>query len=155
MDMKKTLVILAALAAITAFAAPSFAAKSKGGNATTATSSIALDTVTNGDGTTVKVAAGSIQPSLGSKVTFASTIEPLQAREYPMVAVWCYQNSATVYMDLGQPGAQFTLGGGSSAWLTNGGDASCKGVLYAYGWKAGQETVRQLASSDPFTATGP
>jgi hypothetical protein len=70
-----------------------------------------------------------------------------------MVAVWCYQSGNLVYMALDKPGAEFLLGGGGSLWLTNGGAANCEADLYAYGWKGGQESIRNLANTT-FDATG-
>jgi hypothetical protein len=165
MDMKKTLVVLAALAVITMFAAPTFASKQKG---SVGTSDIQLDTVTLDDGTTVKLATGSIQPSLGSEVTFKTVIEPLAGWEYPMVAVTCYQDvnedgtidtsilgPDIVFSWLDKPDATVTLGGYSSIWTNRGGgDATCRADLDAYGWKGGKQSVRVLDRTDDFTALG-
>ena len=83
-----------------------------------------------------------------------------------MVAVWCYQDvngdgiqvwsddgGDLVYIELRHPDEQFTLGGGSSDWVGNAGPAVCEGKLYAYGWKRGQESIRELATKG-FDATG-
>ncbi len=155
---------LAALAAVVALGSPSLAAKSpkgRGGGPTTQTgSSIAIDTITNADGTTAKT-AGSVQPSLGSKLTFKTTVQPLAGWQYPMVAVACYQdvnNDGTiekstngpdlVYLQLDHPDTTFVLGGGWSKWLERGGSAVCSADLYAYpGLHKGD--IIWLAGTDP------
>jgi hypothetical protein len=125
---------------------PSVARAGKGGNgkgngvtAGTATSSIALNE--------------SSYVGLGGTVTFSASAAGLAGWEYPMVAVWCYQNDALVYMELATPDTAFVLGGSGSEWRTSGGPADCSAVLYAYGWKGGQESIRELAST-PFHAEG-
>ena len=156
---------LAALAAVVAVGSPSLAAKAPkggGGGTTTPTgSSIAIDTITNADGTTVKAAAGSVQPKLGSQLTFSTTVQPLAGWQYPMVTVACYQdvnNDGTidksttgpdlVYLQLDHPDTTFVLGGGWSKWLDRGGSAVCEADLWAYpGLHKGD--IVWLASTDP------
>ena len=87
------------------------------------------------------------QLHLGGEVGFITSAEGLAGWEYPMVAIWCYQNGSLVYMELGQPQVEFLLGGGSSDWLTNGGPADCEADLYAYGWKGGKQSIRELAQT--------
>ena len=160
--MRKTPIAVAAVGAIAVFAAPSMAAKpTKGGGGTTAgTSSIAIDTVTSSDGTTTK-SAGSLQPSLGSRITFKTTVGSLAGWQYPMVAVACYQDvnkdgvlektttgPDLVYLQLDHPDTTFVLGGGWSPWLDRGGDATCEADLYAYpGLHRGD--IVWLATTDP------
>ena len=60
-----------------------------------------------------------------------------------MVALRCYQDNELVYIVLDQPDATFVVGGGGSGWTA--GAATCNGTLYAYGWKGGQESIRELA----------
>jgi hypothetical protein len=139
---------LAALAAVVALGSPSLAAKtpkgSGGGTPTQTGSSIAIDTVTSADGTTAK-AAGLVQPSLGSKMTFKTSVQPLAGWQYAMVTVACYQdvnNDGTieksttgpdlVYLQLDHPDSSFVLGGGWSQWLDRGGNATCEANLWAY-----------------------
>ena len=75
-----------------------------------------------------------------------------------MVAVWCYQDvngdglnyfpndgGDLVYMQLDHPDVEFQLGGGSSTWQDVGGAAECQAVLYAYGNKGKNQTIRELA----------
>ena len=91
-------------------------------------SDIQLDSVYTADGTAGELVSGSLQPSLGSRVTFKTVVEPLEPREYPLVGVQCYQDvngdgkismdpstSDLVYLYLDKPDAWFPLGGGSSA----------------------------------------
>jgi hypothetical protein len=155
---------LAALAAVVALGAPSMAAKPPkggGGGGTTQTgSSIAIDTVTNADGTTAKT-DGAIQPSLGSKMTFRTSVQPLAGWQYPMVTVACYQDvnkdgtiekstigPDLVYLQLDQPDTTFVLGGGWSQWLDRGGSAICEANLWAYpGLHKGD--IIWLAGTDP------
>jgi hypothetical protein len=162
--MRKTLAIVGALAAVTILALPSFAAKPRSG----VTSDIQLATVTSADGTTVKLAEGSIQPSLGSKITFKTVVEPLAGWEYPMIAVSCYQDvngdnytdtnllgPDIVFSSLNKSDATFTLGGSSSIWTNRGGgDALCRADLDAYGWKGGKQSIRVLDTTGSWTATG-
>ena len=89
----------------------------------------------------------------GGYVGFETNAVGLAGNEYPMVAVWYYQSDTTVYMALSQAGDEFLLGGAGSDWLRSDGGADCSGVLYAYSWKGGHESVRQLDSVD-FQAAG-
>jgi hypothetical protein len=129
-----------------------------GGAVTSTVSSIALASV-NG-------AAGA-QPTLGASVTFATTVESLSGNEWPMVALSCFQDvnldgvvdstvggPDQVFGVLDTPSAVFSLGGGSSLWLDRGGAATCKAELFAYGFKGGAETVRQLATTGNWAAAG-
>src|SRR5262245_19419004 len=148
--------------ALAVCAAPAFAAKG-GGSATT--SSIAVATV---DGGPMAAAAQSPTARLGDKLTFKTTVEPLAGWEYPMVALSCYQDvnrdgkvdtnllgPDVVFTWLDKPSATFTLGGYSSIWtLRGGGDAVCRAELDAYGWKGGKQSVRVLASTADWTASG-
>jgi hypothetical protein len=113
--------------AVLAFAVPAFA---KGGK-NAGTSSISLESYSD--------------LRLGGVVGFNTNVVGLTGTEYPNVAVSCSQNGTVVYMELDAVGTEFKLGGDSSQWLTNGGPAKCEGDLYAYGWKAGQESIRLLA----------
>ena len=95
---------------------------------------------------------------LGGEVGFTTQAVGLAGWEYSMVAVWCYQDSDgdgvevwpneddLVYMQLDHPNVEFVLGGGSSGWRTSGGAADCWAMLYAYGNKGNNETIRELAS---------
>lgn len=161
--MRKALAALAILAAIAAFTPQGFGGKPK---PAPGTSSIALATVTSSDGT-AKLASAT-QPSLGSKVTFATTIEPLAGWEYPMVDLTCYQDvngdgkvdttllgPDIVYSDLDKPDASYTLGGYSSIWTNRGGgDATCRADLVAVGWKGGKESARNLSTTGQWLAQG-
>jgi hypothetical protein len=86
-------------------------------------------------------------PRLGDSVSFTTVAAGLAGWEYPMVAVWCYQDGVLAYMELATPETGFVLGGGSSDWRTNGGAADCEAYLYAYGSKGGQESIRPLAGT--------
>lgn len=92
-------------------------------------------------------------PKLGGTVTFSSYAGGLAGWEWPMVAVSCSQSGTVVYVELEAPSSSFLLGGNSSQWLLNGGAASCTATLYAYGFHAGSESIRTLASTG-FSAAG-
>jgi hypothetical protein len=105
--------------------------------------------------------------ALGDTVTFTSTVEKLKGNEWPMVALSCFQDvnldgvvdstvggPDQVFGVLDTPSAVFSLGGGSSLWLDRGGAATCKAELFAYGFKGGAETVRQLATTGNWAAAG-
>jgi hypothetical protein len=89
-------------------------------------------------------------PAHGSTVTFDTTSGSLAGWEHPMVSLSCYQNSELVYVVLDYPNATFAVGGGSSQWTA--GDATCNASLYAYGWKGGRESIRELARTYDWTA---
>ena len=93
------------------------------------------------------------QLRLGGMVGFTTNAAGLAGWQYPMVAVWCYQSTTLVYMDLQKPSYEFKLGADSSLWVRNGGPASCTAYLYAYGWRHGQESIQTLASTS-FDAAG-
>jgi|SRR3954449_6861325 len=147
--MKKMVVALAMLAAIAAFSTAGYAGKAA--KPTSSSSSIALASVLSGDGT-AKLAS-TAQPSLGNRVTFATTVGSLAGWEYPMVDLECRQNGAIVFSQLDKPDATFLLGGGSSQWLTTQGSATCTADLDAYGSKAGRWSVRVLSTTS-FDAAG-
>jgi hypothetical protein len=99
----------------------------------------------------------------GGEVGFATEAAGLAGWEWPMVTVWCYQDlngdgvrefpeddGDLVYAQMDHPDVEFVLGGGSSDWLTSGGPAECKAKLYAYGNKSGNESIRELASTEWF-----
>lgn len=90
------------------------------------------------------------QPAHGSTVAFDTTAGSLAGWEHPMVALRCYQDNELVYIVLDQPDATFVVGGGGSGWTA--GAATCNGTLYAYGWKGGQESIRELAGTYDWTA---
>ena len=90
-------------------------------------------------------------PHLRGTVKFAAKAVDLAGWEYPMVAVWCYQDLTgdgihewpndggdLVYVQLDNPDGDFVLGGGSSDWLQTGGAGDCEAMLYAYGNKGEQ-----------------
>jgi hypothetical protein len=109
--------------------------------------SISIATV---DGVTM-AASTRPEPAHLDNVTFNTTSGSLAGWEYPMVSLSCYQNNGLVYVQLNHPDATFTVGGGSSQWTA--GDATCHASLYAYGWKAGQESTRLLAATYDWTVT--
>lgn len=163
MSKKLNLLALAVGLALTVSISPAFAAK--GGNAagSGSGSSIAIATVNGG----LSAASTSSQSlKLGDALTFATTVERLAGGEYPLVALSCYQDvngdgvvdmsvvgPDIVYSWLDSPSVTFPLGGnGWSLWQQRGGAATCHAELYAYGWKAGQESIRFLASTASFAA---
>ena len=137
--MRKLVVAIVLATCIGILALPATAGGRKGGSTTGSTSTIKLEPYSD--------------LKLGGYAGFETNAVGLAGWEYPMVAVWCYQSGNLVYMALDKPGAEFLLGGGGSLWLTNGGAANCEADLYAYGWKGGQESIRNLANTT-FDATG-
>jgi hypothetical protein len=137
--MKKLIVAIVLATCIGILALPATAGGRKGGSPTGGTSTIKLESYS--------------VTQLGSYVGFDTNAVGLAGWEYPMVAVWCYQGGDLVYMALNKPATEFLLGGAASAWVTNGGSANCEADLYAYGWKGGQESIRNLANTT-FDATG-
>jgi hypothetical protein len=136
--MKKLIVAIVLATCIGILALPATAGGRKG-NTAAGTSTIKLESYS--------------ELKLGGYAGFETNAVGLAGWEYPMVAVWCYQSGDLVYMALNKPATEFLLGGAASAWVTNGGPATCEADLYAYGWKGGQESIRNLAST-PFDATG-
>ena len=166
MSRRRTTVVVSAMLAFAVLAAPAVAGKGGGGGGGGgSTSSIAIASI-NGARTSASTASPS--PSLGSAMTFATTVEPLAGWEYPMVAVSCYQDvngdgavdtnmlgPDVVFTWLDRPDATFTLGGYASIWTNRGGgDAVCRAELDAYGWKGGRQSVRVLASTGDWVAAG-
>ena len=154
--MRKNLGTYMASAAVilvaAAFAVPAFAGN-KGGGSTT-TSSIKFASI---DG-----AAAPLSPTtkLGDTMTFATTVQSLAGWQHPMVGVSCYQDvnndgvidtgitgPDVVYTELDTPSSSFMLGGYSSLWDANGGSATCRADLMAYGFKNGVEYIQNLAST--------
>jgi hypothetical protein len=144
MSLTKFVAIAAILLAAGALSVtPSLAAKGgkeKPGTAGPTGSSIALNYPA-----TTESADGS-WPRLGDSVSFSTVVAGLAGWEYPMVAIWCYEDGVLVYMELATPDSAFILGGGSSDWRLNGGAANCEAYLYAYG-KGPHESIRTLAGT--------
>jgi hypothetical protein len=90
-------------------------------------------------------AAATIQPTLGSSVSF-STGYPSTVKN-PRIEVLCYQDGSLVYGEAGSVTYSFQLGGGGSIWLTNGGGADCTANLFYFGSHAGKQTYNKLAST--------
>ena len=86
----------------------------------TVTSSIAIASI---GGVTTNAATTSPTPRLGDILKFATTVELIAGRQYPMVDVSCYQDVNDGFVDttllgpdivftwLDKPAADFTLGG--------------------------------------------
>ena len=165
---RRVLTVHAVAATALALAAlPSIAVAGKGGNGGGgggASSSIAIASI-NGEDARLGPAA---TPKLGDMMKFATTVEPLAGWEYPMIVVSCYQDvngdgsidtkmlgPDIVYSWLDHPAASFLLGAYDSIWKQRGGgDALCRAELDAYGWKGGKQSVRILASTGHWTASG-
>ena len=136
--MKKLIVAIVLATCIGILALPATAGGRKG-NTAGGTSTIKLESYSD--------------LRLGGYAGFETNAVGLAGWEYPMVAVWCYQSGDLVYMALNKPATEFLLGGAASAWVSNGGAATCEADLYAYGWKGGQESIRNLAITG-FDAAG-
>jgi hypothetical protein len=88
---------------------------------------------------------------LGGTVTFSTEAVGLKGREWPMVLIKCWDGDGHVhYAQLDHPDARFVLGGGSSEWKEEGGDADCGATLHAYS----RDDVRLLAGPVRFNAAG-
>jgi hypothetical protein len=136
--------------AITVFTSgDALAGKGGNGGTTTEVSSIALNSPVTAAATT---ADASSDPRLGNAVSFTTHAAGLAGWEYPMVAIWCYQDGVLVYMELAHPDSAFVLGGGSSDWKTISSEADCEAYLYAYGSKGPRESIRTLAGTAFFAA---
>jgi hypothetical protein len=124
----------------------------------------------NGGGTEPSIAlaqvnglAASVQPSLGSTVTF--TVSVPKNINNPRVELMCHQAGSVVYGETGSVAqatgdgtdplgySGFLLGGGGSIWLTVGGPADCTASLFYFGQHAGTQTFNVLASTS-FSAGG-
>jgi hypothetical protein len=90
--------------------------------------------------------------SLGTPVTFTTSVVGLVGNEYALVYLKCVEGDTVVYGQLDLPGTTFVLGGGSSPWWQVGGIATCVGYLEAYGTHGGHDTTRVLAQTGAFTA---
>ena len=88
-------------------------------------------------------ASASVQPSLGSSVSFLTSY-PVNVKN-PRIEVLCYQNGTLVYGEAGSVDHVFLLGGAGSIWLSTGGSANCIANLFYFGWKAGTQTYNLLA----------
>jgi hypothetical protein len=161
---RRILTVYAVAATALALAAvPSIAIAGKGGGG--ASSSIAIASVNGTDAGRLPAAA---TPKLGDMLKFATTVEPLAGWEYPMVVTSCYQDvngdnwidtnmlgPDIVYSWVDHPDAEFLLGAYDSIWKQRGGgDATCRAELDAYGWKGGKQSVRVLASTGDWAASG-
>lgn len=95
----------------------------------------------------------SVAPSLGNAVSYTETY-PSNTKN-PVIETNCYQNGAIVWGEVDSVSSAnqngVLLGGDSSAWLTNGGSASCTASLESRYFKSGLEHVIVLASTS-FTA---
>jgi hypothetical protein len=127
---------------------PALAGKGGNGRAGAEESSIVLNEPVTAEATTADASG----PRLGNAVSFTTHAAGLAGWEYPMVAIWCYQDGVLVYMQLDHPDVNFVLGGGSSDWKTIGGSADCEAYLYAYGSKGPHESIRTLAGTTFFAA---
>jgi len=118
--MRKTVVVLAVLAAMAAFSTAGYSGKGNGKNTT---SSMASSTITlNQDPSTL---------SLGSLVSFTTNAVGIPSNAQTLVDVSCSKGTTLVWAAADSPDHVFKLGGDSSLWLTTGGGASCVATLIA------------------------
>jgi hypothetical protein len=87
--------------------------------------------------------AGSIDPSLGTTVTFKTTYP--QTVKNPRIEVLCSKGDRLVYGEAGGVTNEFLLGGGGSVWKDEGGSVSCVANLFYFGHHAGHQTYEWLA----------
>jgi len=99
-----------------------------------------------------------VQPHYGGTVTFSST--GTGRLKNPRTYVRCYQNGVLVYGEAGGANDTFTLGGGWSLWVANGGGAAqCWADLYYFKsgnheWNgSGQQEYVWLATTSEWDAT--
>jgi hypothetical protein len=95
--------------------------------------------------------AGSVQPSLGSSVTFDAGYP--KTVKNPRIAVKCSQDGALAYAEAGTVDDSFVLGGAGSDWLRSGGAANCEADLFYFTYKSKVQTYHWLASTT-FDAAG-
>ena len=98
------------------------------------------------------IAVNQANPYLGEVVTY--TVSYPSSDKNPRVQVMCYQGGVMVYGEAEAVGVPFTLGGGSSQWLTNGGPASCEADLYNLVWNGNQMQQVTMLASTYFDAAG-
>jgi len=91
------------------------------------------------------------QPTLGDVVTFTVTFPKTLDPSRVNIQILCYQNGAITFVTAGHYDRGFLLGGTTSPWLTNGGDATCRGELYF--WSPNGQKYNMLASTE-FDARG-
>jgi hypothetical protein len=72
----------------------------------------------------------------------------------PRIGLVCYQGGEAVYAEQGSVDHTFSLGGSSSAWLTNGGPASCTATLFDLIWNGNNPQQVVLLASTAFDAAG-
>lgn len=100
------------------------------------------DAARGGGTTTGSISLNQTEPHLGDYVTFTTSGGRL-------INVACYQGGLNmVYSAAQEVGTSFLLGGTSSKWLTNGGEALC------YAWLYNQNTKKGFIASTSFTALG-
>jgi hypothetical protein len=106
----------------------------------------------NQSGTGASIALNPGDPSLGQTVSFITTY-PRTDRN-PLIEVTCYQNGTLVWGEVGYVITSFTLGGGSSPWLNNGGGAAaCTAELVNQVWNGNTEEQLTVLASTSFAAT--
>jgi hypothetical protein len=93
----------------------------------------------------VALSSGATSAPIGTSVTFVSSY-PSTAKD-PGIRVVCTQNGAVVWSQVGTPDASYKLGGDSSPWLQNGGNANCVADLVNVTWSKGQQTTTVLATT--------
>jgi hypothetical protein len=93
--------------------------------------------VKNSDTSSSSITLNQSDPHLGGPASFTVTFP--NSVKNPRVAIWCYQSGNLGYMATDTYTTTFTLGGGSSAWLSGGGYAQCRADLYYYSYNGGQE----------------
>ena len=95
-----------------------------------------------GSGGAASIRLDQSDPHLGDWVTFTTSGGSL-------VNVACYQGGLNLVYAAAQPtGSAFLLGGPSSDWLSNGGDAIC------WAWLYGKNTKQGFLASTSFIAGG-
>ena len=148
MGAKKLLGLIVMGAAIIGTSSAALAGKSGGSKPAAVTSTITLN---QGGGDAARV-VGTL--AFGSGVTFATTIEPLSGKEWPMVYLECrsVNDGSVLYGQLDYPSTTFVLGGGSSPWWSVQSDADCTAQLMAYSKSAG--AGRLLAQTESFYVAG-
>lgn len=88
-------------------------------------------------GSTIRLNAS--DPHLGDWVTFSYTTP--ETRQSIRIQIMCTQDGVVTYGMADAATAAFELGGGSSAWRTNGGEADCTATLYYWDWRPIQTFV--------------
>jgi hypothetical protein len=136
--MRRILITTAVIAAIALMIAPARAGKGGKGRPSEA-------------GSGPSITLNEPDPSLGDLVSFS--VEGVETRDL-RIEVMCYQGAELGYMETGPYDNRFELGGGSSVWRSNGGDADCVANAFHYTYAGKVQTGIEVHATTTFHAAG-